>query len=121
MQNFDTITTIYHILQDCINLNGLKWHPQHFYCTRCSQPLKEKLYMHKNNPLCKLCSCEIRRKKCFACGKSISPTHQGLQALGKEWHISCFTCNVSTSLCSPTFLFKQSIFFLEILDLQWEM
>ena len=106
--------------QDCINLNGLKWHPQHFYCTRCSQPLKEKLYMHKNNPLCKLCSSEIRSKKCFACGKSISLTHKGLQALGKEWHVSCFLCNVSTYPITDYFclFWKKNFFFQIIIEVQ---
>ena len=58
--------------------------------------------MHNRNPLCKLCSFEIRSKKCFACGKPISTSahhhtsgSEGLQALGREWHVSCFPCSVS--------------------------
>mgnify|MGYP002044988931 CR=1 FL=1 len=45
-------------IQDCIQLFGLRWHPEHLMCARCSKALasKEKIFLHNDGSsvLCKV-------------------------------------------------------------------
>ena len=85
-------------IQDCIRLqHGMSFHPSCLRCIRCSMAIMsgEKLYMHNDNPLCRVCIAAVRSKQCFACGGAISAQqNRGLQALGKHFHVKCFLCSV---------------------------
>ena len=85
-------------IQDCIRLqHGTSFHPSCLRCIRCSMAIMsgEKLYMHNDNPLCRVCIAAVRSKQCFACGGAISAQqNRGLQALGKHFHVKCFLCSV---------------------------
>ena len=55
---FFTLITLCLQIQDCIQLFGLRWHPEHLMCARCSKALasKEKIFLHNDGSsvLCKV-------------------------------------------------------------------
>ena len=75
------------------------FHPLCLRCIRCSMSIMsgEKLYMHNDNPLCRVCIAAMKSQQCFACGGAISAqkNSRGLRALGKHFHVKCFLCSVS--------------------------
>merc|ERR1711953_527125 len=92
------------IFGDCIRLgSGMCFHPLCLRCIRCSMSIMsgEKLYMHNDNPLCRVCIAAMKSQQCFACGGAISAqkNSRGLRALGKHFHVKCFLC----SRCSSEF------------------
>ncbi|XP_049826438.1 leupaxin isoform X4 [Aethina tumida] len=70
---------------------GKSWHPEHFCCNSCKNPITEsKFHTHEEQPVCNKCFVEKYTEKCNACGEAI--TDKVLQAMGVHWHEDHFVC-----------------------------
>ncbi|NXG31721.1 PRIC2 protein, partial [Dromaius novaehollandiae] len=83
-------------LDECIEAEGRRWHPQHFCCLECEVPLRGQRYvLASGRPCCRRCFESLYAEPCQACGEPIGAdseeaTHQGLR-----WHAraACFCCS----------------------------
>jgi hypothetical protein len=73
-----------------ISALGKSWHPEHFVCTTCSCALDGAYFKHDDMPYCQEHYQELFGAKCAKCDKVI--TGQIFEALGKQYHLECFTC-----------------------------
>uniref|UniRef100_A0AAR5PCU8 LIM zinc-binding domain-containing protein n=1 Tax=Dendroctonus ponderosae TaxID=77166 RepID=A0AAR5PCU8_DENPD len=70
---------------------GESWHPDHFACEECKQPIKEtKFHTNEGKPYCSECHVKLFAKTCFACDKPI--LDKCVQAMGTNWHEDHFIC-----------------------------
>ncbi|XP_068015879.1 prickle-like protein 4 [Melanerpes formicivorus] len=84
-------------MEECIEAEGRRWHPEHFCCLECEVPLGGQRYvMRSGRPCCRACFDSLFAEPCQACGDLIGAdseeaTHQGL-----HWHAraSCFCCSL---------------------------
>ncbi|XP_068774344.1 prickle-like protein 4 isoform X2 [Struthio camelus] len=84
-------------LEECVEAEGRRWHPEHFCCLECEAPLRGQRYVMKSGrPCCRGCFESLYAEPCQACGEPIGAdseeaTHQGL-----HWHAraSCFCCSL---------------------------
>lgn len=84
-------------LEECIEAEGRRWHPEHFCCLECDAPLCGQRYvMRSGRPCCRSCFDSLFAEPCQACGEPIGvdseeATHQGL-----HWHTraACFCCSL---------------------------
>ncbi|XP_031461695.1 prickle-like protein 4 isoform X1 [Phasianus colchicus] len=84
-------------LEECIEAEGRRWHPEHFCCLECDAPLCGQRYvMRSGRPCCRSCFNSLFAEPCQACGEPIGvdseeATHQGL-----HWHAcaACFCCSL---------------------------
>jgi len=85
------------ILGECIQALGKKFHPDHFVCASCENPLgTASFYEIDGLPNCEQCYNNIYCPMCGFCGKPIPD--RCVTAMNKKWHIDCFVCN---SCCNP--------------------
>ncbi|NWJ11311.1 PRIC2 protein, partial [Crypturellus undulatus] len=83
-------------LEECIEAEGRRWHPEHFCCLECEAPLRGQRYvLASGRPHCARCYESLYAEPCQACGEPIGAdceeaTHQGLR-----WHAraACFCCS----------------------------
>lgn len=63
-----------------------KYHPEHFVCIKCKQPIKENNFrQHEGEPVCEADYAKFFLKKCAACKlpiKGVSQLWQGLNPSG---------------------------------------
>lgn len=72
------------------------WHPMHFCCTGCKQPIRESTFSsEKDMPYCTLCYQEYFLNKCHSCGEPITKRH--VKAMGVYWHEDHFICHQCNS------------------------
>ncbi|KAF5284371.1 hypothetical protein FQR65_LT13588 [Abscondita terminalis] len=85
---------------------GKTYHPEHFTCTKCKEPIKDsKFQEHDGLPYCDEDYTQMFSKRCFACKQPIKD--KIIKALGVEWHEEHFVCTVCrSSLCGSSFLEK---------------
>ncbi|XP_062451173.1 prickle-like protein 4 isoform X3 [Rhea pennata] len=84
-------------LDECVEAEGRRWHPEHFCCLECQAPLRGQRYvMASGRPCCGGCFERLYAEPCQACGEPIGAdseeaTHQGLR-----WHAraACFCCSL---------------------------
>uniref|UniRef100_A0A8B9VT97 Prickle planar cell polarity protein 4 n=1 Tax=Anas zonorhyncha TaxID=75864 RepID=A0A8B9VT97_9AVES len=84
-------------MEECIEAEGRRWHPEHFCCLECEAPLCGQRYvMRSGRPCCRGCFDSLFAEPCQACGDPIGvdseeATHQGL-----HWHARapCFCCSL---------------------------
>lgn len=84
-------------MEECIEAEGRRWHPEHFCCLECEAPLHGQRYvMRSGRPCCRGCFESLFAEPCQACGDPIGvdseeATHQGL-----HWHARapCFCCSL---------------------------
>uniref|UniRef100_A0A914XQM9 LIM zinc-binding domain-containing protein n=1 Tax=Plectus sambesii TaxID=2011161 RepID=A0A914XQM9_9BILA len=67
------------------------WHPEHFLCAECKEPIKEKFQEKGNAPYCVRCFAEKFNPTCEGCGETL--TDSCLRAMDKHWHAQCFSCS----------------------------
>ncbi|CAH4028664.1 transforming growth factor beta-1-induced transcript 1 protein [Pieris brassicae] len=68
-----------------------KWHPEHFTCGSCRQPIEgAKFHQHDGGVRCVPCYTRHHSPRCHACGDPI--TDRVIQALGVSWHAHHFVC-----------------------------
>lgn len=94
------------VLDFCTEAMGKKYHPDCFVCIECEKPLKDELFMERNNQIyCEKCYNHLFAPICKKCNKHI--TSKFIHALGNYYHNDCFSC--SNSNCS--IIFKNGKFF----------
>ncbi|KAH7726693.1 Protein Y1A5A.1 [Aphelenchoides avenae] len=71
-------------------LNRL-WHPEHFRCSSCENPIRQTYQAAENKPYCVQCFAKNFNPKCAGCHETLVDTC--LLALDKHWHPQCFRCN----------------------------
>jgi len=75
-------------------IGGL-WHPDHFVCMVCAIPYdKETFHQNQGKPYCETHYQELFAVKCSRCGRGI--LGHIIEALGKEFHLECFVCEVGS-------------------------
>lgn len=68
------------------------WCPEHFVCTICEEPFTDGSFQnHENKPYCKEHFFQITAGNCAKCGEVLADG-KDLVALGKRYHINCWTC-----------------------------
>lgn len=75
------------------------WHPEHFVCTKCSQPFSSNQFMkHEGKPYCEEHYRALFAVACHKCSKIIDG--QVFEFMGdannppKKFHLACFTCEI---------------------------
>lgn len=59
-------------LEECIEAEGRRWHPEHFCCLECDAPLCGQRYvMRSGRPCCRSCFDSLFAEPCQACGEPI--------------------------------------------------
>jgi hypothetical protein len=74
---------------------GENWHYGHFFCAECGDPFEKGMTHIEKDGYAWCLNCQTRRTerqapKCKKCKKAV--IGQYVQALGGEWHESCFRC-----------------------------
>uniref|UniRef100_A0A1B0A9X3 LIM zinc-binding domain-containing protein n=1 Tax=Glossina pallidipes TaxID=7398 RepID=A0A1B0A9X3_GLOPL len=71
---------------------GKTWHPEHFACKDCQQPIEEATFnIHEGEPVCSKCFLKNYSGKCHGCKQPI--LERTIKALGQTWHEQCFCCD----------------------------
>jgi len=92
------------ILGEMIQALGKTFHPEHFSCGNCKNPLGSKsFYEYNGEPHCENCYQELFCHKCAHCDKPV--LDRCITAMGKKWHPDHFIC---TQCLLP---FKNGTFF----------
>jgi len=79
------------VLEKEEKVDGVYFHPEHFICNACHQPLKSNTAVFRNGILkCKSCAAE-EGQKCPGCDR---PATENVvkDNRGKLWHKACFKC-----------------------------
>ncbi|KAM7348072.1 paxillin isoform 1-T5 [Cochliomyia hominivorax] len=70
---------------------GKTWHPEHFVCKDCQEPIQEATFNIQNaEAICSMCFATNYSGTCYACKKPI--LERTIKALGLTWHEQCFCC-----------------------------
>jgi len=92
------------ILGEVIQALGKTFHPEHFACGNCQNPLgTNNFYEQDGVPHCERCYQELFCARCAHCDEPI--LDRCVTAIGKKWHINHFIC---TQCLSP---FENGTFF----------
>eukprot|EP01112_Ceratiomyxa_fruticulosa_P023446 TRINITY_DN8958_c0_g1_i1.p1 TRINITY_DN8958_c0_g1~~TRINITY_DN8958_c0_g1_i1.p1 ORF type:complete len:535 (-),score=106.74 TRINITY_DN8958_c0_g1_i1:102-1706(-) len=79
------------ILGEVIQALGKTFHPEHFVCGNCQNPLgTASFYEQDGVPHCEKCYQDLFCSRCAHCDESI--LDRCITALGKKWHIHHFVC-----------------------------
>jgi len=84
------------ITDRCVTALGKKWHPEHFMCSQCLQPLSAGFLERDGHAFCERCFYSAFSFKCAGCGQPIRG--EFINAMGERWHpehFSCFYCHKS--------------------------
>lgn len=86
------------IIGNCINALGKSWHPDHFVCSFCNRGFgNEGFLVDSGKPYCEKCFEDLFSVKCGKCMRAITGGEKYVEALNKNWHSQCFTCNQCSS------------------------
>jgi len=99
------------IIGNCVNALGKSWHPDHFICSFCSKSFgNEGFLVDSGRPYCGKCFEDLFSVKCGKCAKPITGGEKYVEALNKNWHSTCFTCNqCSTRLEGNSFFVSKGM------------
>jgi len=79
------------ILGEVIQALGKTFHPEHFVCGNCQNPLgTNNFYEQDGLPHCERCYQELFCSRCAHCDEPI--LDRCITALGKKWHLHHFVC-----------------------------
>ncbi|XP_057663409.1 paxillin-B isoform X1 [Diorhabda carinulata] len=80
------------------------WHPDHFCCNECKNPITENTFKTKEDlPYCTPCHTKLFAPICKACAQPI--TDKCVQAMGVNWHEDHFVCeDCKTKLIGQQFM-----------------
>jgi len=79
------------ILGEVIQALGKTFHPEHFACGNCQNPLgTANFYEQDGQPHCERCYQELFCARCAHCDEAI--VDRCVTAIGKKWHIDHFIC-----------------------------
>jgi paxillin len=84
------------IYDECMQALGRTYHPEHFMCGSCNNPLGTGSFFElAGQAHCQRCYQIQFCPKCAHCNQAISD--RCVTALDKKWHIHCFVCTQCTS------------------------
>lgn len=84
------------IYDECMQALGRTYHPEHFMCGSCNNPLGTGSFFElAGQAHCQRCYQIQFCPKCAHCNQAI--TDRCVTALDKKWHIHCFVCTQCTS------------------------
>lgn len=69
---------------------GKTYHPEHFLCSSCHQPIKDSFQIRDDAVFCSDCFNKKFAEICAKCKEVIRDT--SVQAFGKSYHPNCFLC-----------------------------
>ena len=79
------------ILGEVIQALGHTYHPEHFVCGNCQNPLgTSNFYEQDGQPHCEKCYQELFCARCAHCDEPI--LDRCVTALNKKWHVNHFIC-----------------------------
>lgn len=79
------------IYGESIQAMGKFYHPEHFACQNCQNPLGTRNFYEQDGlPHCEKCYQELFCARCAHCDDPISD--RCITALGKKWHVHHFVC-----------------------------
>jgi len=89
-----------------ITAMGKNWHPQHFCCTQCHEPLGNGIIEEKDGK--PYCHKDYQNLFGIRCSKCNEPILSGgyITALEKPWHVDCFVCNVCNEPFTSTSFYE---------------
>lgn len=77
------------VLGRYIRALGATWHPEHFLCAGCGQPIAdEKFQVAQGRPYHQACYLALQAPRCAYCGQPIAGSYT--QSDGKAYHTECF-------------------------------
>ncbi|XP_034671351.1 transforming growth factor beta-1-induced transcript 1 protein [Drosophila subobscura] len=80
------------IEQRIITALGQTWHPGHFACKDCEQPITDATFnIQDNEPVCTDCFVKNYSGTCFGCKQPIM--ERTIKAMEQSWHEECFQCS----------------------------
>lgn len=84
------------IYEECMQALGRTYHPEHFMCGSCNNPLGTGSFFElAGQAHCQRCYQIQFCPKCAHCNQAI--TDRCVTALDKKWHVHCFVCTQCTS------------------------
>jgi paxillin len=79
------------ILGEIIQAMGRAYHPEHFCCANCSEPLGTRNFFEVDGqPQCERCYSSVGCPRCAYCSKPV--IDRCITALNKKWHVEHFMC-----------------------------
>lgn len=79
------------ILGEIIQALGNTYHPEHFVCGNCRDPLGTRNFYEVNHIIyCDRCFMDVHCPKCAHCNEPV--IDRCISALGKKWHVEHFIC-----------------------------
>jgi len=79
------------IIGEIIQALGKTYHPEHFVCGNCREPLGTRSFFENVGvPFCERCFQELHCPKCAHCDQPV--LDRCITALGKKWHVDHFIC-----------------------------
>ncbi|ESO97385.1 hypothetical protein LOTGIDRAFT_187724 [Lottia gigantea] len=79
------------IVDKCVTALNSTWHPEHFFCAQCGQPLGDEGFHEKDGKAyCRDDYYSMFAPKCGGCGRPIMDNY--ISALNRHWHPECFVC-----------------------------
>uniref|UniRef100_A0A8B9TMC9 Prickle-like protein 4 n=1 Tax=Anas platyrhynchos TaxID=8839 RepID=A0A8B9TMC9_ANAPL len=90
-------------MEECIEAEGRRWHPEHFCCLECEAPLCGQRYvMRSGRPCCRGCFDSLFAEPCQACGDPIGTSRVGRDAAHTRMQGSgALQAGLSPALHSP--------------------
>jgi paxillin len=79
------------ILGEVIQAMNKAFHPEHFICNNCQEPLGTRnFYEQEGHPHCENCYQSLFCARCAHCNKPV--LDRCITAMGKKWHLDHFIC-----------------------------
>jgi hypothetical protein len=91
------------IYEECIQAMGRTYHPEHFVCGSCQNPIGTGSFFELEGlPHCERCYQLQFCPRCAHCNQPIMD--RCVTAMNKKWHVQCFVCTQCTQPFDGTFL-----------------
>ncbi|KAK9881780.1 hypothetical protein WA026_017298 [Henosepilachna vigintioctopunctata] len=85
---------------------GQSWHLEHFKCVKCQKIISTQTFFEKNGQA--YCKNDFLKSFCHKCSKCHDYiTEEVVNALGKFWHVQCFTCTTCNTPIKPPYFFQR--------------
>ncbi|XP_061911870.1 actin-binding LIM protein 1-like isoform X4 [Entelurus aequoreus] len=103
---------------EVVSVLGKTYHPACFVCTICKKPFPagDCVTFSGKDCICQRCVSPLSppptgirySNNCNGCGRDIK-NGQALLALGSQWHLGCFKCNICQRMLSGEYISKDGV------------